>query len=288
MIKTILASLTGFSSDRTVLDAAIAIARIDAAHVTGLHTRLNAIEGAALVGAIGSRWPARLPEILRRIAQAESERSENCKEAFADACKRHSVTINGDPAKAEGVSASLTEMAMLHNKTLQEARFNDLVVLARVPELSSEGIYSLIARAGRPIMIAPSKPVHVIGQTVVVAWKDGPEAARALGAALPVLLHAKRVIILSVSKDIAGDDTDRVSAEGLAQALKWHGITAEIQMSYGLSISTSAKILEIAYGQDADLLVMGAYGHSRMREFVFGGVTRDILADCAIPVLMFR
>jgi nucleotide-binding universal stress UspA family protein len=288
MIKTILASLTGFSSDRAVLDAAIALARIDIGHVTCLHTRIDAAEGAALAGATNSQLHANLPQMLQRIAQEENERSQHCKAAFADACKRLSVMISDDPAKADGVSACLTEMTTLLNETLHEARFHDLVVLARTPELSSERIHSLVAQAGRPILIAPSKPVQVIGQTVVVAWKDGPEAARALGAALPVLLRAKRVIILSVSEDSAGDDTDRVSADGVAKTLKWHGIAAEVQMSYAPSVSASAKILEIAYGQDADLLVMGAYGHSRMREFVFGGVTRDILADCAIPVLMFR
>jgi nucleotide-binding universal stress UspA family protein len=288
MIKTILASLTGFSSDRTVLDTAIALARIDAGHVTCLHTRIDAAEGAALVGATNSQWHTNLPQMLQKIAQEENERSQHCKEAFADACQRLSVTINDDPVKAEGVSACLTEMTTLLNATLHEARFHDLVVLARTPELSSERIQNLVAQVGRPIVIAPPKPVQVIGKTVVVAWKDGPEAARALGAALPLLLGAKRVIILSVSEDSAGDDTDLVSAEGVAKALKWHGITAEVQMSYGPSVSASAKILEIAYGLDADLLVMGAYGHSRMREFVFGGVTRDILTDCAIPVLMFR
>jgi nucleotide-binding universal stress UspA family protein len=288
MIKTILASLTGFSSDRTVLDAAIALARIGTGHVKCLHTRIDAAEGAALVGVTNSQLHANLPQMLQRIVQEENERSQRCQAAFADACKRFSVTISNDPAKAETVSASLIEMTTLLNETLHEARFHDLVVLAREPELSSERIHSLVAQAGRPIVIAPSKPVQVIGQTVIVAWKDGPEAARALGAALPLLLGAKRVIILSVSEDPAGDDTDLVSAEGVAKALKWHGITAELQMSYGPSVSASAKLLEIAYGQDADLLVMGAYGHSRMREFVFGGVTRDILADCAIPVFMFQ
>jgi nucleotide-binding universal stress UspA family protein len=288
MIKTILASLTGFSSDRTVLDAAIALARIDAGHVTFLHTRIDAVEGAALVGAINPQLHTNLPQMLQRIAQEENERSQHCKEAFSDACNRFSVTISDDPAKAEGISASLTEMTTLLNETLREARFHDLVVLARTPELSSERIQTLVAQVGRPLVIAPSKPVQVIGETVLVAWKDGPEAARALGAALPLLLRAKRVVILSVSENPAGDDTDLLSAEGVAKALKWHGIAAEVQMSYAPSVSASEKILEVAYGLDADLLVMGAYGHSRMREFVFGGVTRDILADCAIPVFMFR
>jgi nucleotide-binding universal stress UspA family protein len=70
--------------------------------------------------------------------------------------------------------------------------------------------------------------------------------------------------------------------------LKWHGVEAKVQMSYAPTVPASSKIEEIAFGLDADLLVMGAYGHSRVREMVFGGVTRDMLANCAIPVLMMH
>ena len=91
-----------------------------------------------------------------------------------------------------------------------------------------------------------------------------------------------------MSEDKAGDDTDRLSAEYLAKQLKWHGVTAQVRMEYASAGSDSTALKEMAYNCDADLLVMGAYGHSRVREFVFGGVTQDVLADCAIPVFMLR
>jgi nucleotide-binding universal stress UspA family protein len=288
MFKTILASLTGYSSDRTVLDAAFALARTDVGHVACLHTRIDAGEGAALVGVATPRWHESLSEMARKIAREEIERSQQCQTAFADACKRFSATISDDPGKMDGVSACLNETTTFLNETLHQARFHDVSVVARTPELSSERIYSLVMRSGRPVLIAPSRPVHAIGQTVVVAWKDTPEAARALAASLPLLLRAKRVIILSLSDNSAGDDTDRLSVESVVKALRWHGLTAEPHMAYGTPVSASAALQEVAYGLDADLLVMGAYGHSRMREFVFGGMTREILADCGLPVLMSR
>jgi nucleotide-binding universal stress UspA family protein len=119
---------------------------------------------------------------------------------------------------------------------------------------------------------------------VVIAWKEGPEAARAVAAALPILAHARHVTIVSVSEN--GSDEDKGSAKCLATYLRWHGIQAQAEMSKSPSISISKKLEEIALGLDADLLIMGAYGHSRMREFVFGGVTRDLLSACAVPVLM--
>jgi nucleotide-binding universal stress UspA family protein len=114
------------------------------------------------------------------------------------------------------------------------------------------------------------------------------EAARAITAASPWLARAEQVFILSVSQNQADGDRDRISAERLAESLKWQGIKAEIGMVYSPSSSEAQSLQNKAYDRDADLLVMGAYGHSRLREFVLGGVTEDILRGCAIPVLMFR
>jgi nucleotide-binding universal stress UspA family protein len=103
---------------------------------------------------------------------------------------------------------------------------------------------------------------------------------------LPILVHAERVAILCASPK--EDSGDRASAEQLATQLLWHGIKAELQMDIGDAGSTADKLRKMAYHCDADLLVMGAYGHSRAREFLFGGVTRGMLNDCALPVLMLH
>ena len=94
--------------------------------------------------------------------------------------------------------------------------------------------------------------------------------------------------ILSVSENGAGDDTDRLSAEHLASRLAWRGIKPDVRMCYSPQVSTSHALLDMAYDCDADILVMGAYGHSRLREFIFGGVTRDLLKASALPLLIVR
>jgi len=159
-------------------------------------------------------------------------------------------------------------------------------VMARDEELWRERIESVLVQSGRPMLLAPPKPVTVIGRKVAIAWKASVESARAVTAASHILSRAEEVFILSVSEDKAGDDTDKLSAEYLAKQLKWHGVAAQVCMEYSPAGSTSMALKEMAYNSDADLLVIGAYGHSRVSEWVFGGVTRDILSECAVPVFL--
>jgi nucleotide-binding universal stress UspA family protein len=286
MIKTVLASLTGHGSDKAALDAAIAVAKIDGGHVNCLHVRIDAVQAAAVVGAAGTN--SNLHENAQSIAREEQALSQQARSVFQDACQRHALPVARKPGEVDGPSVSFSEVTSLFNETLHQARTHDLLVIARDPELSSERLHSLVMQSGRPVLIAPTRPLKSLGGLVVIAWKDGPEAARALSAALPILVKASRVIILTVSEDGAGDDADLVSAEGVARQLGWHGIEAEVQMSYAPVLSASLTIQEISSNLDADLLVMGAYGHSRLREFVFGGATRDILLDYAMPVFMLH
>lgn len=286
MIKTILASLTGLSSDRTVLDAAIAMARPDGAHVQCLHTRIDPVETATLYKSMTPYHLKLMSEISGKIADEERSKSDHAKAAFDEACKRHALTVSENPQNAGGVSIGWKEMETLLNETLHEARYHDLVVMARDAELSSERIVSVLMQSGRPVLIAPPKPVNAIGRNIAIAWKAEAESARALSAASSVLTHADRISILTVCEGSAEDG--RASAENLAAQLRWRGLRVDVQVEMSALSATSSGIKEMAYNCDADLLIMGAYGHSRVREFVLGGVTRGVLADCALPVLMFH
>ena len=287
MIKTILASLTGYNSDRTVLDAAIAAAGLDGAHIECLHTRIGAIQATALTGYATPERRLDLHKLSQQIAAEQAERLHHAKSAFDDACKRHSLAVTDAPSEAV-MSVAWRVVDSLLNEVLHEARYHDLVVMARDEELSSERIESVLMHSGRPLLLAPDKPVTAIGRKVAIAWKTGMESARAVTVAASFLSRAEQVFILSVSENEAGDDTDRLAAEYLAKQLTWHGVTARVGVEYSSGGSAAATLKQMAYNCDADLLVMGAYGHSRVREFVFGGVTLDILADCAIPVFMVR
>ncbi len=287
MIKTILASLTGFESDRTVLDAAATAARIDGAHIDCLHTRIDVSQSADFIGAAASHRDV-LQDLTRKLAEEERGRSEHARAAFEEALKRHALPAKDKPDDSSGVSAAWTELATLQNETLHRARRHDLTVMARDPELSTERLHNVLMQSGRPLLIAPARPVTVIGRTVALAWKEDPSAARAAAAAMPVLAKAGQVFLLSVPEGGKTEAISRASADALAGQLRWHGIKAEPRLKSAQPLSVSETLLEMAYACGADMLVMGAYGHSRMREFVFGGVTRDMLKDCALPLFLFH
>jgi len=284
-MTTILASLTGLGSDRSVLEASVAMARIDGGHIDCLHTRIDVVEVAATIAATSSQPITDVHGLMRNITDEEEGRSRHARQAFEEICNRHALAICDNPTDAASISVAWNEHQSFLNETLHEARYHDLTVMGRDKELSGDRITTVLMQSGRPLLLAPERPTEIIGQKVVVAWKDTAEAARTLTAASRLLAKAASVTILSVSDDPRGD-ADRRSAERLANQLAWRGIKAEVRMCYSPRVSTSQALLDLAYDCGADLLVMGAYGHSRVKELIFGGVTRDLLAASPLPVFM--
>ena len=287
MIKSVLASLTGGRSDRSVLDAAVAVGKIDGAAIQCLHTRADIAETAAWFGATTVRSD-NFREFAQKLLQDENDMSQQAHSAFRDACERHALSMDGSATKPAGISVSWEEVTTSQDETLRRARFHDLAVVGRDERYSAEQNHNLLMQSGRPILIAPAKPVTAIGRVVAIAWKEGPDAARAITAASPILSRAERIVILSVTEDQVARESERASADHIAMHVGRYGVPTLVQQDISPSVSTTKAIQDMAYGCDADLLVMGAYGHSRMREFVLGGVTEDMLEDCAIPVFMFR
>lgn len=287
MPRSILASLTGLGTDRAVMEAAIGAARIEGGHVTCLHARVDAIETAAMIEVMFPQQHDGLT-VLRQITEEETQRERHAREVFDEAIKQHGLTVRNQPGGEAVISVSWRQTRAFFNETLEEARYHELVVMAKDQELPMERIKTVLMQSGRPLLLAPPKAVAQIGRKVAIAWKEGAEAARAVTAAESILSRAEEVFVLCVSRNKAGDDRDRLSAERLAKSLRWRGVKVEVQMEYVAAAPEAPALRNMAYGKDADLLVMGAYGHSRLREFVLGGVTEDMLDGCAIPVLMFR
>jgi nucleotide-binding universal stress UspA family protein len=140
---------------------------------------------------------------------------------------------------------------------------------------------------GRPVIVVPHiGTAATIGERVLVAWDGGREAVRAVNDALPILRRAKSVTVLSVNPAESEDDGPREPGADISLHLARHGVMVEAQSRFTTEISAGDVILNEVANKGSDLLVMGAYGHSRLRELVLGGVTRHILASMTIPVLM--
>jgi nucleotide-binding universal stress UspA family protein len=237
------------------------------------------------MAAASSRPNANIQGVLRRISEEEDERSRHARESFEDICQRYALSTCEAPSDTAPISASWAEHRSFQNETLHEARYHDLTVMGRDEEFAPERIVNVLMRSGRPLLLAPEKPENVIGRKVAIAWKATAEAARALTAASRILQRAENVTIISVSENKAEDDA-RFSAEHLAKQLSWQGPQPQVRVCHSSKAKTSQALLDMAYACDADLLVMGAYGHSRMKEFIFGGVTRDLLAACPLPLFL--
>ena len=139
---------------------------------------------------------------------------------------------------------------------------------------------------GKPVLIAPraaGASVAPIGGVVGIAWKDTREAAGAVRAAMPFLRSAAEVIVFIVPE--SGDDTDK-SHLRLVKMLRWHNPNVSIQALSDADQTPVALLLDAAAKANCGLLVMGGYGHTRLREAVFGGFTREVLHAAPLPVLM--
>ncbi len=275
MIKTILASLTGFGGDRSVLDCSVALAKRFEAQVECLHVRFDEASALAL-GQYG---------MIEEIERQQGERSRSARRAFEDACERHAIAVSG----AAGDLLSWHQMEGIDfSDTPRRARLADLVVAARDSTQIPGRIAEIVMKAGRPVLVAPPKFSGAIGETVAVAWKDSPESARALTAAMPLLAKAQRVLLISIHEDLEAEGAELRRLDELKARLGRHGMRVEVLAMSAASGDVTQKLRDAVYDADCDLLVMGAYGHSRLREYVFGGVTRDMLADCALPLLVFH
>ena len=178
------------------------------------------------------------------------------------------------------------------NDTITAARYSDLTILGRAPQdgdFNIDSIANLLVRCGRPLLLVPNKPVTGIGSHIAIAWKESAEAARAVTAAMPLLAQATRVTVLCGREEgTAASSTDLGPAARLAEQLAHHGLFPAAK-DFALSKeAASQSLIHAAQDVGADLLIAGAYSHSRFRELVFGGFTRQVLQACDLPVLLLH
>lgn len=173
----------------------------------------------------------------------------------------------------------------------RHARYSDMVVVGKgdiddpvrypFPELSGD----LAMTGGRPVLIVPNAGEFTdVGKRVLLCWNGSREAARAAQDAMPLLEGAEKVTLIAVNP-AQGDHGDIPCAD-FALHLARHGITAEATTTSADGISVADAILARASDFSADLIVSGAYGHSRTREWVFGGVTESLLRNATVPTLI--
>lgn len=194
---------------------------------------------------------------------------------------------------SEGESVALTSLSVqagfAEERAAAEARAADIVVIGR-PEDGGIGkklFEGALFGSGRPVLLIPPDWKRTrIGQKVVIGWNARREAARAVAAASPFLDRAREIAIVTVDAKPSGAGHGGAPGADLAAHLARRGQRAEVRNADGLGRTEGRAILDECAALDADLLVIGGYGRSRLQQRVFGGVTSGILAEACLPVLL--
>ena len=172
---------------------------------------------------------------------------------------------------------------------ISEARCADLILIEKGRSSGdtyrSVDVGAAILGAGRPFLVVPAAVKSLAADHVVIGWKDTREARRAIQDALPFLHEAKRVTIMEICEN-EEMDIARHHVADVVRYLAQHRIKAESRVEIQARGSGADQIIGLAEDEGADLLVTGAYGHSRLNEWVFGGMTRDLLTSSPICCLM--
>ena len=290
MIKNILVPASGSEKDLTVFKTAFEVAQMYHGHLAFYHVHISAGEALAHESHAQFARGEALKSAFDELGETHDRRTMLAEHHVRNFCSQFKIKITDTPLSAEAITASWRggDSGNGEDRLVSKARGYDLVVMGRFTHpngLPSDLLQLVLVGCGRPVLIAANNAPQTLTGTVMVCWKDAPEAARAVSVAMPFLAKADRVVIVTVGE---GKKSVADSAHAVASQLAWHRVeaTAEVASTDGLPVAQ--VLLSAAQKCRADLLVMGGYSKGRMRETIFGGCTDSILRKADIPVLMLH
>jgi nucleotide-binding universal stress UspA family protein len=281
-MRTIFVPLFGSELDQLLLELSGCAARLFGSHISAVYIRPSVVEQVATqsmgAGAIS-------PQIWDTLAEEERVRERDALDHFQTFCSARGIPIVAEPVVGPPTASWLSCDGAFTRTITRLGRYCDLIAVGRGSpyfHLDPDHLGELLVQAGRPILIAPKTPCHCKFEVIAIAWKDTAQSAHAMTAANAFLGQAKKVFILQAEEEGA----ETAAAEALAQQSRWGIRDIEVRSLAAPEGKTARAIVSAATSLGVDLLVAGGYGHSRAREFVLGGVTRALLEDCPLPVLI--
>jgi len=287
-VKSIFVPAGGGETGEAVFMTAFAVAQPLGAHLEFFHAIVDPGEALRWHRHAGFATGPALQEMMHWLRLQSETRAVVARNRFNEFCNSHGLLITEQPGADGGVSASLREESSDAERLIFRARHHDLVVLGRPAEpngLPTDLLELMLIGSGKPLLIAAAEPSHSLLGTVMVCWKETPEAARAVTAAIPLLIKAEHVVLTGVE---GGDPSLRNGLADLSRQLAWYGIASTVELIPSASGPALEMLMATAHTLHADLLIMGGYGHSRTREFIFGGVTQSVLEAADIAVFMMH
>ena len=283
MFKDILVHLDDGPRSAVRLNIAAALARAHGAHLTGFY--VVDVPGSDMFYGAGMPFAAGggLDRMVADLRLEAAARGAATGETFRDRLRLEN--LEGAFRRVEGET---TDLLPLH------ARYADLTILGQPNEdepyrgASSDAVLvNVLMSSGRPILAIPyAGTFETVGTRVLVAWNASREATRAVNDALPLLTSATKVTVLAVNPRRGVEGHGEVPAADICLHLARHGVNAEAAHTIANDIGEGDALLSYAADIGADLIVCGGYGHSRAREMVFGGVTRTLLQEMTVPMLL--
>ncbi len=282
--KQILVPLTGGEGDDISLGTAFAIAAESNAHVVALFVRPDARFATPIIGF--SLFPDVIAEISKSTKEVAHEISRTAHRRFTMAAIKAKITIVERPKLSLEVTASFHETeGFVFECVSQAAKFADLVIYGPLGEpedfQTSAGFADILLTARRPVLLSPKQLNHS-PRKIAIGWDGGHATARAICASLPLLAVANEVDVITVKHPTIQDH----GFDALRDYLAVSGIHASRRIIEKDSRSAGEALVDAAHGSGAELLVMGGYGHSPLREAILGGTTAYAIAETALPMFL--
>lgn len=277
MIKDILVPYVNTDSENAPAAAAIALAEAFDAHVAMLVT-------VDVPAPMPSDWGAMAYDVYAKLHEEARKRVRERVEALRNKFAHAAVVL--EVRMTEAVSLYPQNAATLH------ARYADITVLPAMPRSSADNMYvhdyfhDILRHSGRPVLVVPEGSVAKFPpKRAVIAWKPTREASRAVADAMALLHKADAVDVLLIDPVVGEAAHGAEPGADIAAHLARHGLKVEVVTRPSMNFSVAYAVLEYARTVGADLIVAGGYGHSRLREAMLGGTTRELLQTAHLPVL---
>lgn len=286
MPKVILVPATGTAEDAAVFATALAAARLFGSHLVALHVRPDVRREIATMASVDMGVTAGLDTMIADLEAQSETREKAAMQAWTAFRTANNVTLADSPGTPGITGEWRAEVGNEADWLAEHGRTSDLVIAGRGREggvVAMDVLETALMDSGKPLIVAPDNAPATLDGPVVVAWKNTRESAKAVAAALPFIRKASKVVILTVPE--SSDSEPDPSPVRLAAALRWHN-SVEVKTLPSGGGEPVKILMKAAREAKATLLVMGGYGHTRLREAVFGGFTRAVLENAPIPVLM--
>jgi nucleotide-binding universal stress UspA family protein len=283
--KSILVPLNGTDADARALACAYQVAQISDCHINVVHIQADSKEAVPLLGEGMSG--AMIEEMIDLADRDAGERSKLARQTYDKFVAENGLAELEVPDGEDRPSISWLQKTGREDEIVSRGgRISDMTVMAR-PKSDTERpslmtLHAAVFETGKPVLIVPPEANAEIGKRILIAWNGTSESSSAVFAAMPFLKKAGAITVLTVKTEKAAS---RISSEELLKNLAWHGVSPTVKQVDPGAQGVGETILAECTAMNADLLVSGAYTHSRLIQIILGGVTRHIIAEANIPIL---